>query len=71
MLGKNFLLVQKIQSAAIKEKGREEGGVDEDGGERRIRGQIVQEVVAGIKEKVGVHDGEKEAVQKPAGQSFS
>ena len=31
---------------------------------------MVQEVVAGIKEKVGVHDGVQEAVQKPCGESF-
>ena len=34
------------------------------------RSEIAQEVVAGIKEKVSVHDGIKEAVQRPAGQSF-
>ena len=32
------------------EEGREKGAVDEDGEERRISGQIVQEAVAGIKE---------------------
>ena len=39
-----------------KKKGREEE-VDEDNEERRIRCKIVHEVVAGIKEKVSVHDG--------------
>ena len=34
-----------------------------------IRGQIVQEVVAGIKEKENVHNGDKEVVQRPVGQS--
>ena len=41
-----------------------------DGGERIIRRQIVQDVVAGIQEKVSVHDGIKEAVQRPAWHSF-
>ena len=40
---------------STKEKGRE-GEADEDGEERRFRGRIVQEVVAGIKEKESVHD---------------
>ena len=40
-------------------KGRAEGKVDEDGEERRTKGQTVQEVVAGIKEKVRVYEGEK------------
>ena len=46
----------------------EEGGVDEDGEERRIRGQLVPEVVAGITEKASVHDGEKD-VNRPVEQS--
>ena len=52
------------------EKGREEGEVDEDGEERKIRVQIVQEVVAGIKEKVSVREGEKDDVKGPVEQSF-
>ena len=60
----------RLPGRSTKEKGREEGEVDEDGEERRIRGQIVQEVVAGIKEKVSVHDGEKNAVKRPVEQSF-
>ena len=36
------------------EIGREEAEVDEHGGERRIRSQIAQEVVAVVKEKVSV-----------------
>ena len=59
----------RFPGRSTKEKGREEGEVDEDGEERRIRGQIVQEVVAG-KEKVSVHDGEKDDVKRPIGQSF-
>ena len=53
-----------------KEKGKEGGGVEEDGEARRIRGPIVQEVVASTKEKVSVHDGEKDDVKRPAEQSF-
>ena len=60
----------RLPGRSTKEKGREEGEVDEDGEERRIRGQIVQEVVAGIKEKVSVHDGEKSDVKRPVEQSF-
>ena len=51
-----------------KEKSKEEREVNEDDGERIIRSQIAQEVVAGIKEKVSVHDGDMEAVQRPAGR---
>ena len=47
------------QEEAQEEKGKE-GGVNE----------IAQEVVEGSKEKVSVHDGIKEAVQRKAGQSF-
>ena len=56
------------------EEGCQEGAqkreVDEDGEERRIRGQIVQDVVAGITEKVSVHDGGKDDVKRPVEQSF-
>ena len=60
----------RLPGRSIKEKGRKEGEVDEDSGERRISNEIAQGVVAGMKEKVSVHDGIKEAVQRPAGQSF-
>ena len=60
----------KLPGRSTKEKGREEGEVDEDGEERRIRDQIVQGVVAGIEVKVSGHEGNKEAIQTPAGQSF-
>ena len=53
-----------------KGKCKEEGEVNEDGGERKIRSQIAQVVVAGIKEMVRVHDGEKDDVKRPAEQSF-
>ena len=36
----------RLPGRRTKENGREEGEVDEGGEERRIRGQIVQEVVA-------------------------
>ena len=61
---------RRLPGRSTKEKGREEGEVDEDGEERRIRGQIVQELAASIKEKGGVQDGDKETVQKTAGQTF-
>ena len=38
-------------------------------GERRIRNEIAQEVVAGIKEKASALDGAKEAAQGSVGQS--
>ena len=64
-----LVTVEESCQEGVQRRGREEGAVDEDGEERRIRSQIVQEVVAGIKEKVGVHNGDKEAVQRLAGQS--
>ena len=44
----------RLPGRSTKEKGREKEEVDEDGEERRNSGKIVQEVVAGIKEKVSV-----------------
>ena len=58
----------RLPGSSTKGKGREEGAVDEDCEERRIRGHIVQEVVAGIKEKVSVHDGVKNDVKRPVEQ---
>ena len=43
--------------------------VDEDGEEREVGSQIAQKVVAFLKEKVSEHNGDKEAVERPAGQS--
>ena len=55
----------RLPGKSTKEKGREEGAVDEDGEEREIRSQITQEVFACIKKKISVHSGDKEkAVQK-------
>ena len=53
----------RLSGRSTKEKGREEGEEDEAGEERRIRGQFVQGVVAGIKEKVS-------DVKRPVEQSF-
>ena len=39
----------RFPERSTKEKGKEEGEVNEDGGERRIRSQMAQEVVEGIK----------------------
>ena len=58
----------RLLCRSTKEKGREELAADEDGEEREIRSQITQGVVACIKEKISVHSGDKEAVQRPAGQ---
>ena len=59
----------RLPGRSTKEKGKqEEGEVNEDGGERRIRRQVAQEVVVGIKEKVRVHDGIKEGVQRKVEQ---
>ena len=59
----------KLPGRSTTEKGREEGAADEDGEEREFRSQIAQEVVACTKEKISVHKGDKDAVQRPAGQS--
>ena len=48
---------ERLPGRSTKEEDKEEGEVDEDGGERRIRSRIAQEVVEGIKEKVSVHGG--------------
>ena len=61
----------RLPGRPTKEKGREEGEVDEVSGERRIRSQLAQGVVACIKEKMSVHNGDKEAVQRPLGQSVT
>ena len=55
---------RKVARKEHQKKSREEGEVDEGGEERRIWGQIVKEVVAGIQEKVSMHDGEKDDVKK-------
>ena len=60
----------KLPGRSTKEKGREEGEADEDSGERRIRSQIAQEVVAGIKDNTSLHDGVKGPVQRQVGQSL-
>ena len=52
------------QEEAQKRKGREEGEADEDGGEGRIRNEIAQEVVAGIKEKASAQDDVKVTAQR-------
>ena len=42
----------------------------QDGEDKGSGVKIVQEVVAGIKEKASVHDGEKDEVKRPVEQSF-
>ena len=60
----------RLPARSTKEKGREEGEVDEVSGERRIRSQIDHKVVVGIKGNARVKDCVEEAVRRPAGQSF-
>ena len=57
----------RLPGRSTKEKGREEGVVDEDGEEREVRSQIAQKVVAYIKENISVHAGVKEAAQRSNG----
>ena len=56
-----------LPGSSTKEKGREEGEVNEGSRERRIKDQIVKEVVAGIQEKV-VDEGVKNNVKRLGGQ---
>ena len=49
----------RLPGRSAKEKGREEGAVDENGEEKEVRTQIAQKVVACIKEKVSEHNGDK------------
>ena len=59
----------RLLGRSTKEKGREEGELDEGKEERRNKSEIAQEVVAGIKEKAGVHEDAKGNAQRTAGQS--
>ena len=54
----------RLPGRSTKETGREEGEQAEDSEERKIRNEIAQEVVAGIKEKTSVHDDAKAIAQK-------
>ena len=54
----------RLPGRSVKEKGREEGKVDEGSGEREMRQEIAQEVVAGIKEKASAHDDAKATAQR-------
>ena len=58
---------RSLPGRSTKEKGREEGEVHEGGEERRLKDQIVEEVVAGIQEKV-VDEGVKNNVKRLGGQ---
>ena len=58
----------RLPGRSVKEKGREEGKVDEGSGEREMRQEIAQEVVAGIKEKASAQDDAKATAQRTAGQ---
>ena len=54
----------------ITEKRRVEGEEEDGGEERRIRDQIVKEVIAGIQEKKVFHEGVKHKVKRRRVQSF-
>ena len=56
----------RLPGRSTQEKGRE-GEADEGGEERRIKGHIVKEVVAGIWEKVSMDGGVKNDVKRPGG----
>ena len=59
----------RLPGRSTKEKGREEGEPGEDSEERKIRNEIAQKVVAGIKEKASAHDDDKATALRAAGQS--
>ena len=59
----------RLPGRNMKEKGREEGEVDKDGEERKIKKEIAQEVVEGIKEEARAYDEAEEAAQRSAGRS--
>ena len=59
------------QEGAQKRKAENMEGVDEDCGEKKDQGSNrSKKMVAGIKEKVGVHDGEKDDVKRPVETKF-
>ena len=59
----------RLPGRSIKEKDREEGELDEDSEKTKIRNEIAQEVVAGIKEKVNAHDDAKAIAKRTVVQS--
>ena len=59
----------RLPGRCTEEAGRENEKAEEHCGERRIRNEIAQEVVAGIKEKASAHEDAKSTAQRTAGQS--
>ena len=59
----------RLPRRSRKQKGKEEGELDEGKEERRIKSAIAQEVVAGIKEKASVHEDVKANAQRTAERS--
>ena len=59
----------RLPGRSTKERGREEGEVDEDSEERKDTNEIALEVVAGIKEKASVHVDAKATAQGTSGQT--
>ena len=60
---------ERLPGRSTEEAGREEEEETERSGERRIRQEIAQEEVEGIKEKASAHEDAKSTVQKIVGQS--
>ena len=60
----------RLLGRTTKVKAREEGEEDEDSGERRIRNEIVHEVITGIIEKTSAHEEAKTIAQRTAGQTL-
>ena len=59
----------RLPGRSTKEKGREEGEVDEDSGGRRIRNEIAPAVVTGVKERTSAHEDAKTTARRTAGPS--
>ena len=58
----------RLPGRSTNEKGRE-GKLDEDSKKRKIRNEIAQEVVTGIKEKASAHEYDKATARRTAWQS--
>ena len=61
----------RLPGRSEKERRREEEEEEKDGRGRQVRNEIVQEVVAGIKEKAGVHENAKSTAQRTVGQGVT
>ena len=59
----------RLPGRSTLERDREKEKAEGDSRERRIRNDIAQEVVAGIKEKASAHEDAKSTAQRTVGQS--